>query len=238
MIRAVIIDDVSLARERVRLYLQTETDIAIVGEADDGAGALALLEAEKPDLVFLDIGLPDIDGVELLARLPDGQRPSVIYLTAHDDRAVDAFDLAAVDYLLKPFSRERFARALARARKSLSASPGTTSSGHLVVKDGSRIDLVPVAAIDYIDAAGHYLCLHVGSHVHLLRMSLTDLQSQLDAERFMRIHRSAIVQIDRIVTIRNLRNGDGELTLRDGARLNLSRTYADALRLRLGPPVS
>jgi two-component system LytT family response regulator len=234
MIRAAIIDDVRLARERVRLYLHRELDIAIVGEAADGANALALLEAQKPDLVFLDIALPDIDGVELMARLPEGERPSVIYLTAHENRAVDAFDLAAVDYLLKPFSRERFARALGRARRNLSMTSAAPTSGHLAVKDGARVDLVPVATIDYIDAAGHYLCLHVGIHVHLLRMSLTDLHSQLDPKCFVRVHRSAIVQLDRIVAIQNLRNGDGELTLRDGARLNLSRTYADDLRRRLG----
>jgi two-component system LytT family response regulator len=234
MIRVAIIDDVSLARERVRLYLQGEPDFVIVGEAEDGTSGLALLQGEKPDLAFLDIGLPDIDGVELLAALPEGERPGIIYLTAHDNRAVDAFDLAAIDYLLKPFSRERFARTLARARRYLGAPHEEPASTHLVVKDGSRIDLVPVAAIDYIDAAGHYLCLHVGTHVHLLRMSLTDLQSQLDPRRFARVHRSVIVQIDRIVAIRNLRNDDGELTLRDGTRLNLSRTYADGLRRQLG----
>jgi two-component system LytT family response regulator len=234
MIKIAIIDDVSLARERVRLYLQGETDIVIVGEAEDGASGLALLQAERPDLVFLDIGLSDLDGVEFLAALPEGERPGIVYLTAHDNRAVDAFDLAAIDYLLKPFSRERFARALARARRYLGAPHEEPASTHLAVKEGSRIDLVPVAAIDYIDVAGHYLCLHVGRHVHLLRLSLTDLQSQLDPRCFARVHRSAIVRLDRIVAIRNLRNGDGELTLQDGARLNLSRTYADDLRRQLG----
>ncbi|MDE2463955.1 MAG: response regulator transcription factor [Alphaproteobacteria bacterium] len=234
MIRAVIVDDVDLARERVRLYLKDETDIVIVGEAEDGESALALLQREKPDLAFLDIGLSDLDGIALLAALPVDVRPCAIYLTAHDDRAVDAFDVAAIDYLLKPFSRDRFAQALDRARRTLQTASGTPERARLVVKDGTRIDLVPIAQIDYIDAAGHYLCLHVGTKVHLLRMSLTDLQSQLDPSRFVRVHRSAIVQIDRILALRSLRNGDGELMLKGGAKLGLSRTYADNLRARLG----
>ena len=230
MIRAVIVDDVPLARDRVRLYLTGEPDITICGEAANGAGAVHLIEREAPDLALLDLRLPDFDGLEILARLAPERRPAVIYLTAHDEHAIAAFDLHAVDYLLKPFSRERFARAIARARERIAPR---AEAPRIVVKDRGRIDLVPVADIDYIDAAGHYACLHVGRRVHLMRMALGELEAQLDPTRFARVHRSAIVRLDRVETLTARRNGDFDITLRGVASLTVSRTYAEGLRARL-----
>lgn len=231
MIRAVIVDDVPLARERVRLYLQDEPDITICGEAANGAEAVRLIEREAPDLALLDVRLPDFDGLEILTRLAPARRPPTIYLTAHDEHAIAAFDVQAVDYLLKPFSRERFARAIARARARIAPRE---EAPRIAVRDRGRIDLVAVRDIDYVDAAGHYVCLHVGRRVHLMRMSLGELEAQLDPARFTRIHRSVIVQLDRVETLTARRNGDLDLTLRDGALLTASRTYAEGVRARLG----
>jgi two-component system LytT family response regulator len=233
MIRAVIVDDMPLARERVRLYLQEEADISLAGEASNGADAVRLIEREAPQLALLDMRLPDFNGLEILTRLAPQRRPATIYLTAHDEDAVAAFDVQAVDYLLKPFSRERFARAIARARQRI--APGGEAP-RIVVRDRGRIDLVPIRDIDYVDAAGHYICLHVGRKVHLMRMSLAELEGQLDPARFARVHRSAIVQLDRVEALAQRRNGDLDLTLRGGAALTVSRTYAAALRARLRLP--
>jgi two-component system LytT family response regulator len=233
MIRALIVDDMPLARERVRLYLQEETDVSLAGEASNGADAVRLIEREAPQLALLDMRLPDFDGLEILTRLAPQRRPATIYLTAHDEDAVAAFDVQAVDYLLKPFSRERFARAIARARQRI--APGGEAP-RIAVRDRGRIDLVPIRDIDYVDAAGHYICLHVGRKVHLMRMSLGELEGQLDPARFARVHRSAIVQLDRVEALAQRRNGDLDLTLRGGAALTVSRTYAAALRARLGLP--
>jgi two-component system LytT family response regulator len=231
MIRAVIVDDMPLARERVRLYLASEPDIEISGEASNGADAVRLIERSAPQLALLDVRLPDFDGLEILARLEPQRRPATIYLTAHDEHAIAAFDVQAVDYLLKPFSRARFARAIARARERIAPRD---QQPRIAVKDRGRIDLVPVADIDYVDVAGHYVCLHVGRRVHLMRMSLGELEGQLDPARFARIHRSAIIQLDRVQALTARRNGDLDVALRGGASLTISRTYAEDVRARLG----
>jgi len=234
-IRALIVDDVPLARERVREYLKDESDIEIVGEAANGADALRLIASLAPDLVFLDVQLPDFDGLQIAKRLPEGKRPVIVYLTAHDDRAIQAFEVHALDYLLKPFDRERFARALNRARAQLrgTAAPADYLR-RLAVKEKDRTDVVDTASVDYIDVAGHYLCVHVGKSVHLIRGSLSDLEARLDPARFARVHRSAIVQLDRVKALAPRRNGDCDLLLKDGGKLLMSRTYADNLRARLG----
>ncbi|MBP6011899.1 MAG: response regulator transcription factor [Alphaproteobacteria bacterium] len=238
-IRAAIVDDVELARERVRIYLRDEDDIDIVGEAANAAEALKMIARERPDLLFLDVALPDLDGFEIARRIEAAQRPIIIYLTAHDEKAIHAFEVNALDYLLKPFDRERFAQALNRARAQIALRsghelrPAIGFQQRLGVKDGERTTLVAVADIDYIDVAGHYLCIHVGKEVHLLRGSLADLMQRLDPQAFVRIHRSALVQFDRIKTIVARRNGDADLVLRDGRKLLLSRTFRDDLRAKL-----
>lgn len=238
MIRAVIVDDVDLARERVRLYLADEPDIAIVGEAGNGADALRLIAATTPDLLFLDVGLPDMDGFALARSIEMKTPPVIIYLTAHDDRALDAFEVSALDYLTKPFDRERFRRSLNRARALIALKSGAKPEAdyltRLAIKDKDRTDVVAVSDVDYIDVAGHYLCVHVGKRVHLIRASLSELEERLDPALFARVHRSAIVRLDRIRSLATRRNGDCDLVLADGSKLVMSRSYSDAVRARLG----
>jgi two-component system, LytTR family, response regulator len=238
VIRAAIVDDVDLARERVRLYLAEETDVEIVGEAGNGADALRLIANTAPDLLFLDVGLPDMDGFEIARRIEPGTQPVIIYLTAHDDRALDAFEVSALDYLTKPFDRERFRRALNRARVLLrlkaGAKPDADYLTRLAIKEKDRTDVVAVADIDYIDVAGHYLCVHVGKQVHLIRGALSELEERLDPALFARIHRSAIVRLDRVKSLSNRRNGDCDVMLADGSKLVMSRSYSDTVRARLG----
>ncbi len=237
-IRAMIVDDVTLARERVRVYLADEPDIVVVGEAANGADAVRLIASEAPDLVFLDVQLPDFDGFEIVKRLPEGARPVVIYLTAHDDQAIKAFEVNALDYLLKPFDRDRFQRALGRARVQLNsrASEPAAYLRRLAIKEKDRTDVVNTEDVDYIDVAGHYLCVHVGKAVHLIRGALSDLEARLDPAAFARVHRSAIVQLDRVKSLAPRRNGDCDIVLEGGGKLLLSRSYRDSLRTKLGLP--
>jgi len=237
-IRALIVDDVDLARERVRLYLAEESDVEIVGEAANGAEALRQLAALAPDLVFLDVELPDMDGFSVAREITAEKRPVIIYLTAHDDRALDAFDVNALDYLTKPFDRDRFRRALNRARTQLRLREGVRPQAEylsrLAVKEKDRTDVVSVADIDFIDVAGHYLCVHVGKTVHLIRGTLGDIEEKLDPAAFARIHRSAIVRLDRVKSLVGRRNGDCDVILADGGKLVMSRSYAETVRARLG----
>jgi two-component system LytT family response regulator len=238
-IRALIVDDVPLARERVRRYLEDEPDVDIIGEAEDGVSALRLVTGLLPDLVFLDVQLPDFDGIEITRRLPLESRSVVIYLTAHDDRAIAAFEAGALDYLVKPFTHERFERALNRARVQLRLRSNQNEVRpadylrRLVITDRRRTEIVAVSDIDYVDVAGHYLCVHVGKSIHLIRGVLGELEQQLDPAQFARVHRSAIVRLDRIRSLTSRSNGDSTISLADGCALALSRTYADLVRAKL-----
>jgi len=241
-IRAAVVDDAALARERLRLYLRHESDIDIVGEAASGEEALSLIVRLQPDLVFLDIELPDLTGLEIVRRLPPSYTPSIVYVTAHDDRAVEAFDVSALDYLLKPFDRDRFAKSLDRARQhiSLKAVGAESRTSHerysetLAIKDRGAIELVRVDDIDYIDVAGHYVCVHAARKVHLIRGALQDVERQLNPALFARIHRSTVVQIDRVRSLRARRSGDFDLVLLDNTKLVMSRTYGESVRTLLG----
>jgi two-component system LytT family response regulator len=245
--RVLIVDDVPLARERVRVYLESHPDIDIVAECDTGQAAAREIARLAPDLVFLDVQLPDMSGFDVLRAIPYGQRPLVIFLTAYEEHAVKAFDVSALDYLVKPVDRARFEQSVNRARAAMPGSgsaagdrPSEASTGtylsRLAIRDNDRTELVPVADIDYIDIAGHYLCIHVGSNVHLMRGSLRELEAQLDPAAFARIHRSQIVRLDRIRYLLPRRNGDYGLELGDGTVLTLSRSYSPALLERLDVP--
>ncbi len=240
-IRALIVDDVPLARERVRLYLKDEPDVEVVGESANGAEAVRAIAALSPDLVFLDVQLPDFDGFEIVRRLPENVRPVVIYLTAHDDKAIHAFEVNALDYLAKPFDRARFARALNRARGELAHRRGADARPReylkrLAIREKGRTDVVATADVDYIDVAGHYLCVHAGKEVHLIRGTLNELEPELDPGEFARIHKGVIVRLDRVKSLAARRNGDCDVILKNGTRLLSSRTYGDRLRTRLGLP--
>ena len=235
-IRVLIVDDIALARERVRRYLDDESDIEIVGEAASGEDALRLIARLSPDIVFLDMKLTAIAGLNVAQRMQDAHA-AVIYLSAFEDKAVEAFEVNALDYLLKPFDRERFRQALNRARARLlerRVEPdGDLYPRRIAVRNGNRTDMVATSDIDFIDIAGHYLCLHQGKRVHLIRATLAEFEKRLDPSEFARVHRSAIVRVDRVSSLVARRNGDSDIVLADGGKLLLSRTYRDALLAKL-----
>jgi two-component system LytT family response regulator len=244
ILRAVIVDDEPLARRRLRSLLEDEPSITVAGEADDGTAAVEIIRTLRPDLVFLDVQMPGADGfdvVEAVSRMLGRDAPAVVFVTAYDAYALAAFEAHAVDYLLKPFDRRRLAKAIERAHALVGGSRAVTGllkeladrpRQRLIVRDAGRIYFVPVADIDWLSAAGHYVTLHTGREEHLVRDTLGRLATRLPAGRFARIHRATIVNLDRIRELRPLSHGDVEVVLRDGTRLEASRTYARSLKAR------
>lgn len=250
-IQALIIDDEPLAREKVRGFLEPESDIEIVAECRDGREALEALEAHKPDLIFLDVQMPEMDGFEVLENVDPGSLPTVIFTTAYDQYALKAFDVHAVDYLLKPFDRERFQQALTRARGEVERRQIGDMRGHLqalldhvserrpkppqrlVIKTSGRVVFLKVDDIDWVDAAGNYVKLHAGGESHLLRETMSRLEERLDANKFIRIHRSTIVNIECIKELQQQFHGDYLVVLKSGQRLTLSRSYREKIQQML-----
>ena len=234
-IKTLIVDDEPLAREKLRGFLEGEKDIEILGECRDGREALETIEAEKPDLVFLDVQMPEMDGFEVLENLEPESLPTVIFVHA-------------VDYLLKPFDRERFGAALDRARTELDRRQVGDVKRHLlallsdvearrakyperlVIKSSGRVVFLKVDDIDWVDAAGNYVRLHAAGESHMLRETMGRLEERLDPERFLRIHRSTIVNIERIRELQQQFHGDYLVVLKNGQRLTLSRSYRDRIQ--------
>lgn len=234
IVRTAIVEDVPLARERLRRMLDAHPDLRFVGEAGDMTTGAALLKSAEPDLLFLDVTLPDGEGPDLLRALAPGARPLIVFLTARADHAVPAFELEAIDYLLKPVGEAELARALDRVRRRLAPdAQGEAAETHIPVRNGRRTDLVPVEAIDYVDVAGHYLCLHVGREVHLLREPIAALAERLAPAGFVRCHRSALVRLGAIEALTERRNGDADLRLMSGDSVPLSRTHRADIEERL-----
>jgi two-component system LytT family response regulator len=236
MIRVALVDDEPLARLAVKARLARHADIALVAEYGDGATAVAGLATVRPDLVFVDVEMPGRNGLDMLAALPRAERPLAILLTAHDNFAVRAFDLAALDYLLKPVDDDRLDEALDRARLALpyrrpdAVRPAAAAwTRTFSVRVGTRTVLVDAADVERIEADGDYATLHVGSRTYLVRERLQALALCLDPAIFQRVHRSSIVRLDRIAELRALTNRDALLRLRDGTLLRASRTYMPAL---------
>jgi two-component system, LytTR family, response regulator len=247
-IRVCIADDEPLARERIRTFLEQEPDVRVVSECADGAEAIAEIQRERPDLVFLDIQMPVVDGFGVLRALDDALPPAVIFVTAHDEYALQAFEVHALDYLLKPFNGERFRRALQRARlELLKEQPagvsqrllslleelqqqGRRPQERLVLKTSGRVSFLKVDEIDWIEAEGNYVRLHVGVTSHLLRETMKGIEARLDPSRFIRIHRSTIVNTDRIRELQPLFHGEYAVILQDGTRLTASRGPDNKLR--------
>jgi len=240
-LRALIVDDEPLARERVRTLLRKEPDIEVAGECGDGGRAVTAIEKERPDLVFLDVQMPQAGGFDVVEAVGAGRMPAVIFVTAYDKYALRAFDVNALDYLLKPFDRQRFREALDRARAHIRRAqagdlhsrllallgdvrPQNQWRERLVVREGGRIFFLRADEIDWVEAAGNYLRLHAGKRSHLLRATMASLEAQLDPARFARVHRSALVNLDRVRELQPGPHGDATLLLRDGTRLTLSRT--------------
>jgi two-component system LytT family response regulator len=250
-ITTLIVDDEPLARTRIRSLLEKEPDLTVIGECGDGQQAVAMVNELQPDLLFLDVQMPALDGFGVLEALGVERMPAVIFVTAYDRYAIRAFDVHALDYLLKPFDRERFQRALGRARAQLQRDEKLAASEkllaliedvqaqrkplqRLVIKSAGRVFFLRLEEIDWIEAAGNYLKLHVGSETHLLRETMNALEGRLNAEQFVRIHRSTIVNLDRIQELQPWFHGDYRVVLRDGTQLTLSRGYRQKLQELLG----
>jgi len=253
-IRALIVDDEPLARERIRGLLAEDADVEVVGECSDGKEAVEAVRRLAPDLVFLDVQMAEMDGFSVLDEVGD-RIPAVIFVTAYDQHALKAFEVHALDFLLKPFDRERFWQALARIKDHLQfATPGVLNQrilslledlrrpqpGHvdrLALKTGGRVSFLRADEIDWIEGEGNYARLHVAKQSHLIRETMNQLESRLDPSRFLRIHRSTIVNTERIKEIQPLFNGAYGVLLKDGTRLTLSRGYRDRLRVLTGEEV-
>jgi two-component system LytT family response regulator len=245
-LRAVIVDDEPLARKRIATLLKDERDIDVVGEATGGTSAVELIPALKPDLVFLDVQMPGLDGFGVLRAIAGTHLPLVIFVTAHDEHAIRAFDVQAVDYVLKPVVERRFREAVRRAVERLRSSsadalarqmtsllerlPAPAAPDRLPVRTGERIVFVRFADIDWIDLDGDYACIHAGKDVHRLRETLGDLERRLPSPQFVRIHRSIIVQANRIASVQPWFKGDYVITLRDGTRHISGRTYRERVQ--------
>ncbi len=244
MIRTLIVDDESLARERIASLLKKENDIEIVGECSDGEEVLKVIDTLKPDLVFLDIQMPMMSGVEIIKNLGE-HLPEVIFVTAYDEYAVEAFEMNALDYLLKPFDQERFSKTLARARQRILVNSTTEISEKLnnliltfsknkteekyltkfVIKSSGKISFINVDEINYIEADGNYLTLHTANNKSLYRDTITTISEKLNPEIFVRIHRSYIVKIENIKEMQSHFNSEYIITLKDNTKLKSGRSY-------------
>ena len=260
-IRTLIVDDEPLARRGLELRLHRHGDIEIVGEAGNGREAFKAISALKPDLMFLDVQMPGVDGFQLLRAVPATLMPLTVFVTAYDQYALAAFAASALDYLLKPVDDQRLDESVARARVRLSERKAedhyerllkliatlpnagelklddiridatSQAAEKITIKDGTRQLRVEIDSIRWIDAAGDYMCIHAGSETHVLRGTMHDLEQRLDPKRFARVHRSTIVNLDRVKEMRPHLNGEYFLVLDSGHELKLSRSYKDKLRL-------
>lgn len=263
-LKTIIVDDEALARRGIKHRLASIEDVEIVGEARNGREALKLIEELSPDLVFLDIQMPGMDGFDVLRALPDDDLPTIVFVTAYDNYAIQAFEANALDYLLKPIEDKRLSEALDRVRnirdqkqavehkQSLLQLVGRITGENinsmaelsdrgvdrlkkkeppkLAIKDGGSTTWLSQAEIDWIDAAGDYMCVHSGGETHILRMTMKKLEQQLDPDVLQRIHRSTIVNIGQVREMQAHINGEYFLTLKNGHQLKLSRSYKDKLK--------
>jgi two-component system LytT family response regulator len=234
-IRTVVVDDEPLARTNISVMLKHDPEIEIVRECGSGMEALSEIRNTKPDLVFLDVQMPECDGFDVLELLGRDLPPAVVFVTAYDQYALRAFEAGALDYLLKPFDNDRFDRALGRAKERIVQGRDVPRRmEHLAIKNAGQVWFVKVSEIDWIGAADYYACLHVGTRTHLLRRSMAELDQELDQAVFCRIHRSTIVNLDRVRGLKLGVDGEYEVLLDNGTRLRLSRRYRKQLQSRLG----
>jgi len=251
LIRVLLVDDEPLAREMLREMLQGDSQVAIVGESVNGREALEAIHAHAPDLLFLDVQMPELGGFEVLAALEQEQIPHVVFVTAYDQYAVRAFEVHALDYLLKPFDQERFDISWQRAKAQIirdrnggtdqrilalleELKAGSKYLERLVIKAAGRIYFLETDEIDWIEAEGNYVSVHSAKKSHLLRETISSLESQLNPKKFVRIHRSSIVRIDRIKEMQPWFHGEYRILLQNGTQLTLSRNYRDKLQEALG----
>jgi two-component system, LytTR family, response regulator len=246
-LRALIVDDEPVARKRLRTLLKAEPDVEVLGECEDGESALRAIRTARPDLLFLDVQMPGLDGFDVIEVLKPDECPAVIFVTAYDRYAMRAFDVHAVDYLLKPFARDRLRKALARAaaladREDIATRLHAmleTVRAHqplrrFLVRTPARVYAVRVEDVESIDAAGHYVELRTATGAHLMRETMNAMERRVDSSRFVRIHRSTIVNVDKVQELRPAFHGEFVVVLVSGRRLQCSRTYASALTQALG----
>ena len=250
-IRTLVVDDEPMARERILSLLQHEGDVEVIGQCSDGVQAVSAIQQQSPDLVFLDVQMPGCDGFGVIQNIGADRMPTVVFVTAYDEYALRAFEVHALDYLLKPFGKDRFQETLKHARESLERrragdlgrrllalvhdhKPEQQRLDRLVVKSGGRVFFLRTDEIDWIEAAGNYVRLHLGEESHLFRETMNGMEARLDARRFVRIHRSRIVNTERIKELQPWFNGEYVVILRNGTRLTLSRGYREKLQEQLG----
>ncbi|MEO5822822.1 MAG: LytTR family DNA-binding domain-containing protein [Vicinamibacteraceae bacterium] len=250
LLRVLVVDDEEPARQRLVDLLRRDAGVSAISEASDGLAAVDAIERERPDLVFLDVQMPELDGLGVVDAIGATRMPLTVFVTAYDQHAVRAFEANALDYLLKPFSDERHEATMARARARLGERDlrgfgqrlvdlAATSAAprywdRLVVKAGGTTRFVRAAEIDWIEGAGVYATLHLGKTSYLYRAALSELADRLDPRRFVRIHRSAIVNLESVVQLEPLSHGEFEVVLKNGARSRISRTFRAQLETRLG----
>ncbi len=250
-IRTVVVDDEPMARERLVSLLGQEKDIELIGECADGSQAISAIQQQQPDLVFLDVQMPACDGFRVIEHVGAERMPAVVFVTAYDEYALKAFEVHAIDYLLKPFGRDRFQQTLQHARAHVERrragdlgrrlmalvqdiKPEPQKMDRLVVKSGGRVFFLRTDDIEWVEAAGNYVRLHLASDSHLFRETMNNMEGRLDGQRFVRIHRSRIVNTDRIKELQPWFNGEYVVVLHNGTRLTLSRGYREKLQERLG----
>ena len=251
-IRTLVVDDEPMGRERVLSLLQQEEDVEVIGECADGPQAVARIKQDSPDLVFLDVQMPGCDGFDVISHVGVDRMPDVVFVTAYDEYALRAFEVHALDYLLKPFGKDRFQQTLKHAREALDhrkagdlgkrllalvhdIKPDQAQArlDRLVVKSGGRVFFLRTDEIDWIEASGNYVRLHLGEEAHLFRETMNRMEMRLDSRRFVRIHRSRIVNTERIRELQPWFNGEYVVILRNGTRLTLSRGYRERLQEHL-----
>lgn len=235
-IRALVVDDEALARRNLTVLLRRDPDIASVAECESGFEAIEAIRKSKPDLVFLDVQMPECGGFDVMELLGSDLPPAVIFVTAYDEYALRAFEAGALDYLLKPFVDARFVRALNRAKDRIAHYALAGPAKRLVIKGRGQVLFVSVTDIDWVEAAGYYACLHVGSDTHVMRRTLSELERDLGEENFIRIHRSIIVNLDRIHGLELQSAGEYEVVLKSRVRLQMSRRFRKRLQDRLSAP--
>ncbi len=250
-LRAAVVDDEVLARQIIREMLADDPEVEIVVECVNGHEAIDAIQTHHPDLLFLDIQMPEVAGFEVLEALREERMPIVIFVTAYDQYAVRAFDFHALDYLLKPFDRERFNTALSRAKEQLRRERNGELDkrilalleairaekkyvDRLVIKNGGRVSFLDADEVHWIEAEGNYVRLHVNNKSHLLRETISNLESQLDPRKFLRVHRSTIVRLDSIRELQPWFHGEYHIILHNGTKLTLSRNYREQLQAVLG----
>lgn len=244
-IRTLVVDDEPLARDKLKAFLLRHPEFVLAGEAGDGLEAARLIDELRPDLVLLDIQMPELDGFEVLAAVETEPLPYIVFVTAFDSYAVQAFEVGAIDYLLKPVAPDRFAQALERVRQQLGRTgddladrlaraleqmaPARPRVERFLVKHQGRSRFIPAAEVEWIEAAGNYLKLHTAAEVHLVRATMKEIEARLDPARFARVHRTSIVNLDRIQYLEPWSHGDQVMVLKSGHKLMLSRRYRDRL---------